>query len=86
MAIVFIIQLSMNFNASVYPNAVKGIAKQFKVKESKVMVGQMVFLFTYALGCEAWAPWSEEFGRKWVLQASLFCVNIWQILGGAAPK
>lgn len=32
-----------------------------------------------AIGCEAWAPWSEELGRFWILQGSLFLVNVFQI-------
>lgn len=35
----------------------------------------MIFLICYAFGCELWAPWSEELGRRWTLQASLFLVN-----------
>ena len=46
----------------------------------------MIFLVCYAFGCELWAPWSEEIGRFPVLQASLFLVNIWQILAGLAPN
>ena len=46
----------------------------------------MIFLVTYAFGCELWAPWSEEVGRWPVLQLSLFLVNIWQILAGLAPN
>ena len=37
-------------------------------------------------GCELWAPWSEEFGRWPILQASLFLVNIWQVLAALAPN
>ena len=46
----------------------------------------MIFLITYAFGCELWAPWSEELGRKGVLQASLFFVNLWQIPCALAPN
>ena len=60
----------------------------------------MVFLICYAFGCELWAPWSEELGRRWTLQASLFLVNsmspmitrrladhpVWQILAALAPN
>lgn len=46
----------------------------------------MIFLIAYAFGCELWAPWSEEIGRKPVLQASLFLVNIWQFLAIFAPN
>lgn len=38
------------------------------------------FLILYGFGCELWAPWSEEYGRKIVMQLSLGTVNIWQIL------
>lgn len=38
------------------------------------------FLILYGFGCELWAPWSEEFGRKPIMQLSLFTVNCWQIL------
>ena len=51
-----------------------------------VRIGQMVFLVAYAFGCELWAPWSEELGRKWVLQGSLFLVNVWQIGCALAPN
>lgn len=43
-------------------------------------------LIAYGFGCELWAPWSEEMGRRPVLQASLFLVNIWQILAALAPN
>lgn len=46
----------------------------------------MVFLVAYAFGCELWAPWSEELGRKWVLQGSLLLVNLWQIGCALAPN
>ncbi|RYP21170.1 hypothetical protein DL767_009316 [Monosporascus sp. MG133] len=45
-----------------------------------------MFLITYAFGCELWAPWSEEFGRKPILQASLFLVNIWTLPVALAPN
>jgi MFS family permease len=32
-----------------------------------------------SIGCELWAPWSEELGRKPVLQLSLLFVNIFQL-------
>ena len=46
----------------------------------------MIFLVTYAFGCELWAPWSEELGRKPILQLSLFLVNIWQLPAALAPN
>ena len=38
------------------------------------------FLILYGFGCELWAPWSEEYGRKLIMQLSLFTVNAWQVL------
>jgi len=83
---IFVVQVSMNFNAAIYANAVPGISKQFQIKESKARLGQFIFLVAYAFGCELWAPWSEELGRKWVLQGSLFLVNCWQIPCALAPN
>lgn len=65
---IFLVQLSMNFNTSVYPSVVKPLAEHFSVSEQAARVGQMLFLITYAFGCELWAPWSEEFGRWITLQ------------------
>ena len=84
--IIFIVQLSMNFNGSVYPHALSLISKDFKVSKPKATVSQMVFKIAYGFGCEFWAPWSEEYGRWPIMQLSLFLVNIWQILGGLAPN
>ena len=42
------------------------------------------FLILYGFGCELWAPWSEEYGRKLIMQLSLGTVNAWQILAGAS--
>ena len=76
----------MNFNTSLYGNAIGGISEEFNVSKQAARVGAMIFLVLYAFGCELWAPWSEEFGRKPVLQLSLFLVNIWQIPVGIAPN
>ncbi|EMC98370.1 hypothetical protein BAUCODRAFT_121245 [Baudoinia panamericana UAMH 10762] len=84
--VLFIVQISMNFNAAIYPNAVPGMKEHFHVDGWKARLGQMVFLVAYAFGCELWAPWSEELGRKWVLQGSLFLVNLWQIPCALAPS
>ena len=76
----------MNFNTSLYSNGIGGIAKDFGVSEQAARVGAAIFLVTYAFGCELWAPWSEELGRKPILQASLLLVNIWQIPVALAPN
>ena len=63
LSVIFTVQMSMNFNTSVYPNAVKLLAEHYHVSEPTARVGQMIFLVAYAFGCELWAPYSEEFGR-----------------------
>jgi len=79
LSVIFIVQVSMNFNTSLYSNAIGGISEEFNVSAQAARCGAMVFLVTYAFGCELWAPWSEEFGRWPILQLSLFLVNIWQL-------
>ena len=86
LTIIFLVQTSMNFNTSLYSNAVDGISSDFGVSAQAARVGAAIFLVTYAFGCELWAPWSEEFGRKPILQLSLFLVNIWQIPVALAPN
>ncbi|KAJ9653495.1 hypothetical protein H2198_007337 [Neophaeococcomyces mojaviensis] len=86
LTIIFLVQVSMNFNTSLYSNALTGIEKDFGVSAQAARLGAAIYLITYAFGCELWAPWSEELGRKWVLQASLFFTNIWQIPVALAPN
>ncbi|RYC65568.1 hypothetical protein CHU98_g629 [Xylaria longipes] len=76
LTVIFLVQTSMNFNTSLYANGQTGIAKEFNVGRQTTVTGAAVFLITYAFGCELWAPWSEELGRKFVLQGSLFLVNL----------
>nr|UJH94474.1 MFS.5 [Starmerella bombicola] len=86
LSVVFICQVSMNFNAGFYSGGLSLIEEAFHISAPKARVSQMLMLVLYAFGCELWAPWSEEYGRWGVLQASLFFVNIWQILGALAPN
>ena len=86
LTVIFLVQVSMNFNTSLYSNGLKGISKEFGVSEQGARCGAMIFLVLYAFGCELWAPWSEELGRKPVLQLSLFLVNIWQLPVALAPN
>ncbi|KAI9889508.1 MAG: hypothetical protein M1814_005202 [Vezdaea aestivalis] len=79
LCIIFVVQVSMNFNTSIYANGIEGMAKEFSVSKQHVRIGQMLFLVAYGFGSELWAPWSEERGRKSVLQLSLFFVNLCQI-------
>jgi MFS family permease len=83
---IFVVQLSMNFNAAVVGNAIHGMSSEFDISVWTARLSQVVFLIMYAFGCEAWAPWSEELGRKWVLQGSLFLVNLCQIPCALARK
>jgi MFS family permease len=79
LTVIFLVQISMNFNTSLYSNALDGITAEFNVSAQGARCGAMIFLVLYAFGCELWAPWSEELGRKPILQASLLLVNIWQL-------
>ncbi|KAI0033653.1 major facilitator superfamily domain-containing protein [Vararia minispora EC-137] len=86
LSVIFAVQVSMNLNASLYANAVPLLSDHFHISNQAARVGQMIFLCSYAFGCELWAPWSEEFGRWPILQLSLFFVNIWQIPCALAPN
>jgi hypothetical protein len=50
---------TMNFNTSLYSNALGGISAEFGVGLQAARVGAAIFLISYAFGCELWAPWSE---------------------------
>ncbi|KAK8194194.1 hypothetical protein M8818_007382 [Zalaria obscura] len=86
LSVIFLVQVSMNFNTSLYSNAIGGISEEFNVSEQAARCGAMIFLVLYAFGCELWAPWSEELGRWPILQLSLFLVNIWQLPVALAPN
>ncbi|KAJ5973093.1 Major facilitator superfamily domain general substrate transporter [Penicillium vulpinum] len=84
--VIFLVQTSMNFNTSLYSNATPGISEEYGVSMQAARCGAMIFLVLYAFGCELWAPWSEELGRKPILQASLFLVNVFQLPVALAPN
>lgn len=75
LSVIFIIQVSINFNAAVYLNVVQLLSDHFNISLQAAKVGQMIFLVAYTFGSEFWASWSEELGRWPILQASLFLVN-----------
>ncbi|EIW80646.1 MFS multidrug transporter [Coniophora puteana RWD-64-598 SS2] len=85
LTVIFIVQVSMNFNSSLYSNNLDNIQEKFGVSAQAARCGAMIFLVFYAFGCELWAPWSEELGRKPILQLSLFLVNLWQIPAALSP-
>ena len=55
LSIVFTVQVSMNFNTSLYSNAAHGISEEFGVSAQAARLGAAIFLITYAFGCELWA-------------------------------
>ncbi|KAI1776988.1 MFS general substrate transporter [Hypoxylon cercidicola] len=86
LSIIFLVQVSMNLNTTLYSNGIGAISYEYNVSQFAVRWGGAAsFLIAYAFGCELWAPWSEEYGRKWVLQTSLFLVNCFAILVATAP-
>ena len=86
LTVIFLVQVSMNFNAGVYGNSIKGMQEEFHISPQASKTGMGVFLIAYGIGSELWAPWSEDIGRWPIMQASLFLVNIFQILCALAPN
>lgn len=58
--VMFLIQISINTNASMYANGVTAISEKHHISLQAARVPQLTFLVAYAVGCEAWAPFSEE--------------------------
>jgi MFS family permease len=78
-----------DYNAAVYSNAIGHLNEEYNLGDNhftNARAGMAWFLILYGIGCELWAPWSEEYGRFWVMQLSLGTVNIWQILAGASTN
>ncbi|WFD20859.1 hypothetical protein MCAP1_003113 [Malassezia caprae] len=89
LSVIAMVQISMNFNTSVYPNATSMIPDDPRfegVSEQAARASQMIYLVAYAFGSELWAPWSEEIGRWPILQCSMFLVNIFQLWAVFAPN
>ncbi|CCU99090.1 unnamed protein product [Malassezia sympodialis ATCC 42132] len=89
LSVIAMVQISMNFNTSIYPNATSMIPDDPRfegVSEQAARASQMIYLVAYAFGSELWAPWSEELGRWPILQASMFLVNIFQLWAVFAPN
>lgn len=76
----------MNMNGSLYANAQVSMAEFFDVSVQKTTYGNMAFLISYAFGCELWAPWSEELGRKWLMQASMALVILFTAVIPFSPN
>ena len=86
LTVIFIVQISMNYNASAYGFAVEGVAEEFKSSERKARLGQALFLIAYGFGCELFAPFSETFGRVKIMQLSMLLVNLFCLMGTFAPS
>lgn len=86
LTVIFLVQVSMNFETSLYSNAISGISEEYGLSAQAARCCAMIYLVLYAFGCELWAPWSEELGRKPKLQLSLSLVNIWQLPVAIAPN
>lgn len=86
LTVIFLVQISMNFNTSLYSNGLEGIQEHFGVSAQAARIGAAIFLITYAFGCELWAPWSEEIGRKPILQASMTLINLFVLPVALAPN
>ncbi|KAF2823567.1 MFS general substrate transporter [Ophiobolus disseminans] len=89
LTVVALCQTSMNYNAAVYSNAIEPLDEEYNLGHNhftNARAGMAWFLILYGFGCELWAPWSEEYGRFWVMQLSLGTVNLWQILAGASTN
>ncbi|RAH72968.1 MFS multidrug transporter [Aspergillus aculeatinus CBS 121060] len=71
LTVIFVVQMSMNFNSSTYSNAVVQLSEHFHISQQAARVGQMIFL---------------EFGRWPIMQLSLLLVNVWQIPCALAPN
>ena len=59
LGVVAAVQVSMNYNTSVFPNAVPPLSEHFKISQQEARTGQLIYLICYSVGCELWAPWSE---------------------------
>ena len=57
LTVIFLVQTSMNFNTSLYSNAIGGISKEYQISEQAARVGAAIFLVTYAFGCELWVSY-----------------------------
>jgi hypothetical protein len=75
-SVIFLVQTSMNFNTSLYSNALTGISEEFNVSMQAARCGAMIFLVLYAFGCELWAPWSEEVSLPFPVVSASFEANM----------
>lgn len=58
----------------------------FHMGQQAGLVGSSVYLLADAFGSQMWAPWSEELGRRMVIQVSLAASNLAQLPCALAPN
>ncbi|GAP89799.1 putative multidrug resistant protein [Rosellinia necatrix] len=85
LAVIALIQISTRLNTSIYSDGVASISSEFSVSEQLARCGTALCTICYAFGCVLWAPWSEDFGRRPIIQSSLILVNIWSTVVLVAP-
>lgn len=64
LSVMFIIQIFINLNASLYANAVDAISERFIVSQQAARVPQLTFLCAYAVGRGLWALGSGGLGMS----------------------
>lgn len=69
----------ITFCSSVFSSAAYATAVEFHVSEVVTLLGLSLFVLGFALGPLAWAPLSENFGRKRPLLAGFFAFALFQI-------
>ncbi|KAI0971246.1 major facilitator superfamily domain-containing protein [Xylaria arbuscula] len=84
--VIALVQTSMNLNTSLYSSGITDMSHEFNIPKLAARSGAMIFLITYAVGCELWAPCSEDIGRKVTLQLSMLLVNFFAIPVALAPN
>lgn len=82
----FLMMLSSTFNGAIYTNAVKGMMTEFHMDQQAALAGSAVYLLANSFGTQLWAPWSEELGRRTIIQLSLTAINIFQLPCALAPN
>jgi hypothetical protein len=85
LSIVFTVQVSMNFNTSLYSNATHGISEEYGVSAQAARLGAAIFLLTYAFGCELWAV-SYSSARAAELKLTVFSHGVKSLVAGLSSS
>ena len=69
--VIFIVQSSMNFNASIYGNAVTGLGEEFGISAQVAKIGQMIFLYHPFVRGLSWNVFCERItNTSWAYKIS----------------